>query len=1040
MLDIHTEQRRASNPLTSVWVSASAGSGKTKVLTDRVLNLLLMTGKPEKLLCLTFTKAAAAEMANRIGGILKEWAVCPEAELVKKLTLLKGETPDAEMLTAARRLFAKVLEAKGGMKIMTIHSFCQSVLKRFPLEAGVSPDFDIIDDIAAGRLLDESLRTVLEEEGFQDDIRLLAQYQTPDGLIKLLQKLFAHRSKLMKLRERGSLSTLIYQLKQELNLTRYDTEEEIITEWFDLENWPLVQQKYLTKKGTAPKKKANDEVVQKAAEITQNIKNLKLVHLTEKLLHLAYSVLEWYQRQKQSAGLLDYDDLIALTKNLLEKSHAAAWVLFKLDGGIDHILVDEAQDTNPDQWAIVRLIAEEFFAGEDHHETLRTVFAVGDRKQSIYSFQGADPDEFDRMRLFFEAKIKASQNDFETVPFNLSFRSTRPILDLVNNLLKDPLARSGVLGTGEEAFHLPYRKEDGGLIEVWLLEQHQKSDEPPPWKPPVERIQNQSSLSRLAQKIADKIAAMIRQKEILESQARPVEPGDFLILVQRRNQFVTDLVRFLKDKSVPVAGIDRLNLSEHIAVQDLMAAARFVLLPEDDLNLACLLKSPLIKLSEENLFKAAYNRGKASLWERIQHLFPETAERLNELLIRADKIPPYEFFAYILGPFGGRKAFLARLGEEAQEAINEFLNLVLSFEQNEVPSLQKFVDFMTDRDIEIKRDMESNQNAVRIMTVHGSKGLQGNIVFLPQTRYIQPQYDSFLWLNGIPLWVPNQGLGSLLTAELREEEKVRYADENHRLLYVAVTRARDRLYVCGYENARPPQPDNWYDLIKNALKDYTPDSDGVIRVVAPQIRSVLAPAIKETVLTKALPAWALTPPAPEPVPPKPLSPSKPRSEETLPDSPLTAGQAMALERGKFIHALLQYLPNYPRDRWPALMEQLKPADIEIPDNLITLLTSADFSPLFGKDSLAEVPVVGVWNNQAVSGQIDRLIVREKEVWIVDFKTNRHVPDSPKTVPVLYKDQLKAYRGLISQIFSDKVIRTFLLWTENLNLMEVNDED
>ena len=1039
MIDISKEQRRASNPLSSVWVSASAGSGKTKVLTDRVLNLLLMTGHPEKLLCLTFTKAAAAEMANRISAVLKKWTICPEPELVGELQVLSGETPSADTLTKARQLFAKVLETPGGMNIMTIHSFCQSVLKRFPLEAGISPDFDIIDDIKAQSLLSESLKTILSEDGFQSDIRMLAPYKTEADLIKLLQELLGHRSKLLKLREKHSLSTLVSQIKLQLDLTKYDTEQEIITETFDPNDWPAVQKKYLTKSDVIHGKKVNNPIAKAAEEVAQKIRNLKLVNLTQALLHLAFSVLETYQRQKQSAGFLDYDDLINLTKNLLSRRSAAAWVLFKLDGGIDHILVDEAQDTNPDQWAIIRLLAEEFFAGIDHHDTVRTLFAVGDRKQSIYSFQGADPDEFERMHRFFESKIKASENNFETVPFNLSFRSAPPILDLVNGLLQNPLACEGVLLPFEQARHIPYRENDAGLIEIWPLEEYRKTDKPEPWKPPVERIQNQSSLSRLAERVADKIAALIKTKEILKSEGRPIRAGDFLVLVQRRNQFVTELVRELKDRNIPVAGIDRLNLSDHIAVQDLIAAAKFALLPEDDLNLACLLKSPFINLTEEDLFQAAYNRPQ-TLWQSIQTKFPDAAEKLKQLLSEADKITPYDFFSLILGPMGGRRAFLSRLGSEANEAINEFLNLVLHFERDNQPSLQKFVHFMQDRKIEIKRDMESNQNAVRIMTVHASKGLQGNIVFLPQTRYIKPQRSPFLWLRGeLPLWLPNQSLGSLLTDQLTESADKQAKAENKRLLYVAVTRARDRLYVCGFDGGTKPKEDNWYDLIKHSVGK-SPDSDNIIRLESDQKRPI---SLKDTVSkpeTVPLPSWAFSPAPLEPVPPRPLSPSREPLTDTDISSPLSPGQALALERGKFIHALLQYLPSIPRDRWPAVISKLRPDGIDVPDNLGTLLCSENFAPLFGKDSLAEVPVVGVWKDQVISGQIDRLIVRKNEVWIVDFKTNHFVPDSPKAVSEAYKNQLKAYRGLISQIFSDKVIRTYLLWTENLNLMEIRDED
>ena len=1041
MIDINKEQRRASNPLTSVWVAASAGSGKTKVLTDRVLNLLLMNGRPDKLLCLTFTKAAAAEMSNRVGKILKYWATCSDADLVKGLESLTGETPTGETLIRARRLFAKVLETPGGMKIMTIHSFCQSVLKRFPLEAGVSPNFDVIDEDKSQTLLNQALEEVLVNPDFQPDIKRLSRYKTQDDLIALLQDLFSHRLKLMELINTSDFHGLIKRIKAYLHIERYQSESEIIASAFNPDDWLTVKEAFLKKDGSVQKRKEDDPTGELAADTEEKIRHFQIIQLTQSLLHLAYSVLEKYQIRKQNAGLLDYEDLIATTKKLLTRRQAAAWVLYKLDGGIDHILVDEAQDTNPDQWVIIRSIAEEFFSGEDQHDSVRTIFAVGDKKQSIYGFQGADPSEFERMRLFFEHKIKDSENDFETIPFNLSFRSTKPVLDLVNYLLKNPDARVGVVEPDENVTHLPYREQDAGLIEIWPLEKYHETDEPPPWKPPVERIQNKSALSRLAEKIADKIQYLIQTQELLESQGRPIRPGDFLILVQRRNQFVPELVRCLKERNIPVAGVDRLNLSQHIAIQDLMAAAKFALLPEDDLNLACLLKSPLIHLTEDELFHAAHHRQKESLWNRIQNLYPQTADRLKQILNQSDKIPPYEFFSFILGPMGGRRAFLARLGQEVNEALDEFLNLVLNFEQNNIPSLQNFIDRMANRTLEIKRDMETDQNAVRIMTVHGSKGLQGNIVFLPQTRYISRKRESFLWLNQkLPLWIPTKEMQSLTLSELIQEVDSRSDEENKRLLYVAVTRASDRLYVCGYDSGKPVQDDNWYDLICRSVKHIKPDSDGIIRIKSQQIRSVTKQTKEPDHPVSPLPDWAKHPAPVEAVPPIPLSPSKPETEEVISDSPVSEGQATALERGKFIHQLLQYLPDIPADRRSTAIHRLKPPHIDLPDNILQLLESDQFSDIFGPNSLAEVPVVGVWQDKAVSGQIDRLVIRENDIWIVDFKTNRHVPTTPADVPVLYRNQLAAYRGLISQIFSDKVIRTYLLWTETLTLMEIPNEN
>ncbi len=1040
MIDINKEQRRASNPLASVWVAASAGSGKTKVLTDRVLNLLLLNGQPEKLLCLTFTKAAAAEMSNRINNILKKWAICADEDLSHDIEMLTGETPDEQTCARARCLFAQVLETAGGMKIMTIHAFCQSVLKRFPLEAGVPPNFDILDPIIAQQLLMETLQEVLIQPSFKDDIALLSRYKTADGLVELLQELFNDHNKLLALRRKHNLPTVIAEMNHYFHLTPGVQEADIISEFYTPEEWKQARDKYLTKAGRADARRADDPEAQKAQEVAQSLKNWKLARITGALLHLAFSILERYQIRKQTSGVLDYNDLIESTKELLSRSHAAAWVLFKLDGGINHILVDEAQDTNPDQWVIIRLLAEEFFSGLDQHDTIRTIFAVGDKKQSIFSFQGSDPEEFERMHLFFQKKVLDSENEFQTVPFNLSFRSTAPVLELVNRLLDNPEARRGVLFRDETAVHLAYRQGEAGLVEVWPSEPHLAKDAPLPWKPPMEQTQTSSAMSRMAERIANKIATMIQNKEILESQGRPITAGDFLILVQRRDAFVVELERLLKERQVPVAGIDRLDLSTHIAVQDLIAAAKFALLPEDDLNLACLLKSPLIGLNEEELYQAAYNRGQSTLWERVQRLFPKHAENLNNILNGADKVPPYEFFATLLGPGGGRKRFLARLGNEVNEALDEFLNRVLAFEQTEVPSLQRFVNQMAGHEMIIKRDMESGLNAVRIMTVHASKGLQGRIVFLPQKRYIRRNRSSFIWLNKeIPVWVPVKEMGSLATQEIQEHDDALNDEENRRLLYVAVTRASDRLYVCGCDSRNKPSDGNWYDLIRESLPQKPDDEDGIIRIKCAQEKPVVPPKKADHGTACPLPDWANKPAPIEPPVSKPLMPSRPENQVYQSDSPADAGQEQALKRGQFLHKLLQYLPLRPPKEWDSICQRLKPDGIALPENFLSLLTDPRFTPIFKEKSIAEVPVVGVWQNRVVSGQIDRLILHNNEVWIVDFKTNHHVPNTPQEVPPLYKEQLAAYRGLIQNIFSDKLVRTFLLWTETFTLMEIMHE-
>ena len=1038
MIDVNKEQRRASNPLSSVWVSASAGSGKTKVLTDRVLNLLLLSGHPEKILCLTFTKTAAAEMTNRINKVLKSWVIMPDTQLADEISKLTGDEVSSDQLERARRLFALTLETPGGMKIMTIHSFSQSILKRFPLEAGISPHFEVMDDVSAGDVLNTLIQEAFKNTSLKPAIELLSGYLDESALMTLLKETLGMRHRLLELTTNSSLNNVINLLKKHFNIKDYYSEKQIINDFYTETQWAENLKTYLTAKFELRAKYTDNLTAIETYEVYQKVKAFRVIQATQALLEVSFYILKLYENHKQASALLDYDDLIHHTENLLSKSGKAAWVLYKLDGGIDHILVDEAQDTNPHQWTIIRMLAEEFFSGLGANEYLRTIFAVGDKKQSIYSFQGAEPQEFERMRQFFEKRVSDSQNTFETVPFNFSFRSTEAILRLVNFVLRNPQARSGVLDPVEDGTHLAYRTGQAGLVEIWPLEEAQEDDVPEGWKPPVERTTVQSPITRLAEKIALKIRHMITSKEILESKGRPIQAGDFLILVQRRKKFVSELVRFLKEYQIPVAGVDRLVLTDYIAVQDLIGLAKFVLLPEDDLNLAEILKSPLCRLSEEDLYKVCYDRGNKSVYEQVCELYPDTATFLQEVMDKADKMPPFEFFSYILSVKNGRKYFEARLGNEVNEALDEFLNLTLTYEQNNIPSLQAFLKWIGDKDIEIKRDLDqSSLNAVRIMTVHGSKGLQGNIVFLPDTRFIPNQKPKIMWTeNNLPIWTPQSALKTGPVSHLYDAWQAEQMKEYRRLLYVAITRPMDRLYVCGWENKTKARAGNWYDLIKDSVP-YLPDSEGIIRFSCPQEKEIASQ--QENVQNEqieALPDWVWKLPAEEPMPPKPLRPSAPITEENAEHSVSDALRSQALKRGIFIHKLLQYLPTISEDKRRQVAEKMKPADIDIPDTLFRLMSDKRFKDLFGPTSLAEVPIVGVLDNQVISGQIDRLVVLEKEVLLIDYKSNYYVPQTLDKVPNSYKKQLKTYQALLKNIFPDKVIKSYLLWTQNLTWMEI----
>lgn len=1134
------DQRRAADPHTSVWVGASAGTGKTKVLTDRLLRLLLDGCYPERILCLTFTKAAAAEMANRLADQLARWASGSAKELEESLYALSGKQASFEEMVRARRLFARVLETPGGMRIQTIHSFCQSLLRRFPLEAGLAPHFSAIDDRDAAELMDEARELIFQRADGRDEpalteaMALICDSLHETRLPDFLRAIAAQRSRLHRTFDaHGGLMPLLAAMAEKLGVSPSETAGSVIAgacqdeafavkdcRWAvdillqgsktDIERaqtmaaWLAADEQgraaafatyaraLLTADGDVLKrlctKKCTDrypaieDVLRTEAERMARIRDLvRAVDLraaTEAMLRFAEAWLQTYQRLKENRAQLDFDDLIQIARRLLNASSGrAAWVLYKLDGGIDHILIDEAQDTSPDQWDIVRALSDEFFAGAGAVETVRTVFAVGDPKQSIYSFQGADPKAFGETRLYLKERVESVRAPWASVPLQISFRSSPAVLTAVNATFAGSPGRDGVLEEGEDIHHVAWRSEDGGRVEIWPLTVPREVDAPPAWKPPVEAVRGDNSRVRLARLVAERIRTMI-SGEILPSKGRPVRAGDILVLVRRREPFVDDLVRELKSRRVPVAGNDRMVLTEQMAVMDLMALGNFLLLPEDDLTLAVVLRGPLIGLSEDDLFTLAWQR-KGSLWDALRGAgdaapFENAYRFLADLLDRADFIAPHELFSHVLTERDGRKKILSRLGAEAEDPLDEFMNLTLAFEQVHPPSLQGFLHWMESGAVEIKRDLEqakgSDENGqVRIMTVHGSKGLQAPIVFMPDTVSIPRASGEYLfWIEDgsggdIPLWPPHAEQRTETCRRAIEARKDFILREYRRLLYVAMTRAEDCLYVAGWQGKVAPSQGNWYELVRNALAahpDAMVEDDPFLRrhpgeaddaeslvLTVPQKRIVdTVPAPMPARVSDRLPAWASTLPPREPVPPRPLVPSRIEGDDLSATSPLDAVDERRFQRGIAVHQLLQILPDVSPELRAAAAGRLLARPMwgmtehgrnELIREVMTILDDPAFAPLFGPGSQAEVPIVGLVNDRALAGQVDRLFVSERDVWIVDYKTNRHPPATEDDVPPLYLRQMAAYRQALVRIYPDRNVHCVLLWTDGPVLMTLD---
>jgi ATP-dependent helicase/nuclease subunit A len=1097
------DQALASGPDAHVWLSASAGTGKTHVLTARVYRLLLGGVPPENILCLTFTKAGAAEMAERIHGRLAAWVQMDGPTLATDLRAL-GEDfgPDAQ--DKARRLFAEVLEATGGgLRIQTIHSFCQQLLASFPLEAGLVPGFRPLEGREQGALARQTLADMIVAAEGNGDADLIGALQA----LSLRMGEGAAEAFLMRCaRTHEALAALPADIAgwlfPALDLPEGDVEAAIaeactddafdmrtlawvaaanadwgtgralercdrIARWRGLEpparaatladlhlSWAKADGDPIsTGKGWAPQVDGYGEAVARlharCAELLSLRTRAAYAGLLARALHAGRAYAAAYADAKRQAGAVDFDDLIARAVKLLLEDGMADWIRYKLDQRTDHILVDEAQDTNINQWSIVGALAAEFFAGEGARgDRMRTIFTVGDFKQAIFGFQGTSPQAFEAAKLAFRARARDARHDFHDLSLDTSFRSTPAVLEVVDATL-DVLTQDGL------GLAVPPNPHDSanrypGAVELWrptsalALDGEEEGAED--WLADQERA--------LAAKIAAQIRQWIDDGLMLDSKGRPVGPGDIMILVRRRSDLARLIVARLYEEKVPVAGIDRLRLNAPLAVRDLLAALRFAVQPEDDLNLANLLVSPLIGWSQEVLLARAVPR-RGSLWAHLRDMPGEDAllKPLRDLLGQADLMTPYRYLETILsGPMRGRLRLLERLGAEARDPIEELLNAALAFEGEGRPSLQRFIDWFDRGDVEIVRDAAARNDAVRLLTVHGAKGLQAPIVILADAAH-DPEAgnraDALTW-DGLPVVPPRKAERFGPIGAVAEDVALADRQEHGRLLYVALTRAEERLVVAGSLGPRcrgvVPQT-SWYAAVDTAMEalgaGWIDDARWGARrlwtghdILAPRVLKAREAGDAASAAVGGLPAWMLTPAPVEARPPRPLAPSAPVEDDT-PDPPPAPAMRAAAERGKWLHALFERLPAVPvgdrraaAGRWLAAnagMDDPAKRDALI-DHALAVIEAPDFADLFSPDALAEAPIAAVVGEDVIAGTVDRLRISAETVQVVDFKTGGRVPADLSQVPPPHVRQMAAYTAALGVIFPGRTVEAALLYT------------
>ncbi|MGH1355133.1 MAG: double-strand break repair helicase AddA [Thalassovita sp.] len=1093
-------QVTAARPGWSTWLSANAGSGKTRVLTDRVARLLLRDVQPQHILCLTYTKAAASEMQNRLFTRLGAWAMLPDDQLRAQLTDLgaDGDVDDAA-LRNARTLFARAIETPGGLKIQTIHSFCSALLRRFPLEAKVSPQFKEMEDRAASLLREEVLRELAETD--PERLAGVAKYVTAGDFDGLTRDLVMHRAEFDEFLSTEQTLAL-FELPRNfdenalLDLVFLGGERELLTQLItalrtggandnkaadklamigdlSLKSLPQLEGVFLTGKGAKSPFSAKlgsfpTKGVQKNhPDLTTRLEPLmlRIEDAREKRLALAASrktaalhtfasaFLPAYEQKKQDRSWLDFDDLILRARDLLTDPAVAAWVLYRLDGGIDHILVDEAQDTSPAQWKVIELLAQEFTSGQGARtDKERTIFVVGDKKQSIYSFQGADPREFDRMQREFGERLDQTDHPLAVQELQYSFRSSKAILDLVDETFRGHEES----GFPTEGRHRAFKDQMPGRVDLWPIVAPTKDETEEDWFEPVDRISEKHHRIQLGEHIADGIKALIDAEHPIpeeightgEYQMRPVRPGDFLILVRKRSGLFPEVIRALKDRKLAVAGADRLKVGAELAVKDLAALLSFLSTPEDSFNLAVALKSPLFGWNETQLFDLAHGRKEPFLWETLRKQadkFPAEMGILNDLRGQTDFLRPYDLIERILTRHDGRRKLLARLGIEAEDGINAFLAQALAYERNAIPSLKGFLEWMVTDDLEIKRQMDSAEDQIRVMTVHGAKGLEAPIVIMPETLNTRAPMGGDVQVAGeTAVWKTSADeMPSLLTqAKTTAAEREEY--ERDRLLYVAMTRAEKWLILTGAGDYKQGDG-SWYDKVSaaalrlGAAPAPMPTGDGLRLEHMDWNQPVERPKVPLDAPDVALPAIFNTDVADPVKPLGTLSPSDLGGAKALPGE---AGRDEddAMRRGTWLHMMLEHLPSADPLAWPKMAENICSGADDAPELLAEatkVITNPDLTFLFSDSTLAEVPVTATLTalgGRRLHGVIDRLVISQARVLAVDFKSNAVVPTSAAQVPDGLLRQMGAYAHVLAEIYPGRQIDTAILWTKTATLM------
>lgn len=1127
---VNETQMQASNPKYSIWTAASAGSGKTTVLVKRLIRLLLNGVEPSKILCITYTTTGAMEMKIRINEKLAELVQLPDDKLKDKIFELEGNRYNInEKAQTAKTLFAKILDCGADFKILTIHAFCQQIIKRFPLEANIIPNFQIIDEITSKTLLEEAKELLFNntDKKIIDAINYIYKYKNDEQCIELLQDALTNINDLLYLRKYlPDIEDIKKRIKKEdiFNLNEYNSKEEIIKEIFDnsiidyftedlckniinikkvaktsiesiqtiisiknkglknsfeeyinlFSSKQIFTKEVLTK---YPELKSRIEAEQKRVyNLYQHLKDYDNYELSFNFITLLYYVLDKYIELKKKKGVLDFQDLIYEVNKLLNDVDSG-WINYKLDGGIDHILVDEAQDTSPIQWDIIKSLTTEFFSGIGRTDNKdRTIFVVGDEKQSIFGFQGAEPINFSLNNKYYEEKSREAEKEFKSIFLNTSFRSSESVLKIVDKIFENELRRESISKL-EQIIKHNITRDNKGKVEIWpLISDDSEEDgddnnkEGVQWE--IEYLLNKeakviSKEEKLAITIADKIKEWFDNHKAIHTKdgKRHIQYSDITILYKRRdNNFINYLIREFNKKNIPHTGFDKYRLNDNIVVKDILSLFNFLLFNDDDLNLANIFKSPFLNLTDKDLFELCDYRiqNNCSLFEAMKKndKYKKEVEFLNDLLKQSQILSITKLMYYIFEFYDKRKEFKKSFLYSADDIINTIFQIADNFENNNTDSnLLSFVNHLKETILEIKTSIDRNLNQVKLMTVHSSKGTESEIVILPDTNHTSKTTtkinEVLNYMNdNIPYKIPlltHTGFKTDRVNALEKPLKTESFSEYLRLLYVAMTRAKTELYVCD-TTIHTKNTDNWYTLIKDAIElcepkikydkhfkervlyigedDETLENNDMNDKTEDNVDELIINNIIKNIDTnKFSDSNILNKKGKQIINPSLLY-QQPHTDKVIENT-------VNINKGKIIHKLLQILPNTAEEERENIMDIMltdKDYKDEVKNVIYNILNNKEYSFLFSANSQAEVPVYGLQDDEKIiSGQIDRLSIVDNIVYIIDYKTTNKLPNK---TPENYVKQLYLYKNVIEKIYPDKQIKTYILWTSFGKLEEV----